>query len=127
MFKEKLKLGALICILKLFFSIEKYLVRFKKINYPKGQFILSLWHGHQCAVYTVKDKEEGIELAERLIKHGGLGHSAVIHSEDRETILEFSERYTSFDFIVEDVYKGKRFDDTAITGIFVDALDLYKN
>lgn len=56
-FKEKLQLGALICILKLFFSIEKYLVRFKKINYPKGQFILSLWHGHQCAVYTVKDKE----------------------------------------------------------------------
>jgi len=42
-------------------------------------------------------------------------------------LLEFSERYTSFDFIVEEVYKGKRFDDTAITGIFVDALDLYKN
>ena len=42
--------------------------------------------------YTVKDKNEGIELAERLIEHGGLGHSAVIHSEDRETVLEFSER-----------------------------------
>ena len=41
--------------------------------------------------------------------------------------LEFSERYTSFDFIIEDVYQGKRFDDTAITGIFIDALDLYKN
>ncbi len=41
--------------------------------------------------YTVKDKEEGIPLAERLIEYGGLGHSAVIHSEDQETILEFSE------------------------------------
>ena len=42
--------------------------------------------------YTVKDKEEGIALAEKLIEYGGLGHSAVIHSEDRDTILEFSER-----------------------------------
>ncbi len=42
--------------------------------------------------YTVKDKEEGISLSERLIEYGGLGHSAVIHSEDNDTILEFSER-----------------------------------
>ncbi len=42
--------------------------------------------------YTVKDKDEGIELAERLIEYGGLGHSAVIHSEDQDTILEFSEK-----------------------------------
>ena len=42
--------------------------------------------------YTVKDKEEGIDLAEKLIEYGGMGHSAVIHSENRETILEFSER-----------------------------------
>lgn len=55
--KEKLQLKALICLLKLFFSIQKHLVRFKIINYPEGQFILSLWHGQQCAVYTVKDKE----------------------------------------------------------------------
>ena len=42
--------------------------------------------------YTVKDKEEGIDLAEKLIEYGGMGHSAVIHSENRDTILEFSER-----------------------------------
>ena len=42
--------------------------------------------------YTVKDKEEGISLAESLIEYGGLGHSAVIHSENQETILEFSEK-----------------------------------
>ena len=41
--------------------------------------------------YKVKDKEEGIKKAESLLEFGGLGHSAVIHSEDRETILEFSE------------------------------------
>ena len=42
--------------------------------------------------YRVKDKEEGINLAEKLIEYGGMGHSAVIHSENRDTILEFSER-----------------------------------
>ncbi len=42
--------------------------------------------------YIVEDRDEGIELAERLIEFGGLGHSAVIHSEDEETIHEFSNR-----------------------------------
>lgn len=42
--------------------------------------------------YTAQDRDEGIDLAERLIEFGGLGHSAVIHSEDEETIQEFSNR-----------------------------------
>ena len=42
--------------------------------------------------YIVKDKTEGIEKAEKLLEFGGLGHSAVIHSEDKKTIREFSER-----------------------------------
>ena len=44
------------------------------------------------AYYIVENKEEGIEKAEKLLENGGLGHSAVIHSEDEETMLEFSER-----------------------------------
>ncbi len=44
------------------------------------------------AYYTVKNKEEAFDLAERLLEFGGLGHSAVIHSEDKETIQEFSNR-----------------------------------
>ncbi len=44
------------------------------------------------AYYTVSDRDKGIDLAERLIEYGGLGHSAVIHSEDEETIQEFSKR-----------------------------------
>ncbi len=43
------------------------------------------------AYYVVDGADEGIELAEKLIEFGGLGHSAVIHSEDDETILKFSE------------------------------------
>ena len=43
------------------------------------------------AYYVVNDSKEGISLAEKLIEFGGLGHSAVIHSQDEETILEFSK------------------------------------
>lgn len=55
--KEKIQLAVLIGLLKLFFLTEKHFVRIKKINYPQGQFILSMWHGHQCVVYAVEDKE----------------------------------------------------------------------
>ena len=41
--------------------------------------------------YIVKDENEGISLAEKLLEFGGLGHSAVIHSENKDTILKFSE------------------------------------
>ena len=41
--------------------------------------------------YIVENEDEGIEKAERLLEFGGLGHSAVIHSENEETILKFSE------------------------------------
>ena len=41
--------------------------------------------------YIVDDENEGIDKAERLLEFGGLGHSAVIHSENNETILKFSE------------------------------------
>lgn len=41
--------------------------------------------------YIVENEEEGIDKAERLLEFGGLGHSAVIHSEDREVNLRFSE------------------------------------
>ena len=52
------------------------------------------------AYYIVENKEEGIEKAEKLIEFGGLGHSAVIHSEDENTILEFSERIKAGRIIV---------------------------
>lgn len=42
------------------------------------------------AYYVVNNSDEGIDMADKLIKFGGLGHSAVIHSEDRDTIKKFS-------------------------------------
>lgn len=41
--------------------------------------------------YIVENEEEGIEKSEKLLEFGGLGHSAVIHSEDRNVNLKFSE------------------------------------
>ncbi len=43
------------------------------------------------AFYTVKNSDEGIKLADNLIHFGGMGHSAVIHSEDKEIIHKFAE------------------------------------
>lgn len=43
------------------------------------------------AYYKVQNADEGVDLADRLIKFGGMGHSAVIHSEDKATIRKFSE------------------------------------
>ncbi len=43
------------------------------------------------AYYVVKSSDEGVDLADRLIRFGGMGHSAVIHSEDKETVLKFSK------------------------------------
>ncbi len=56
--KEKIKLGVLIQLLKSFFLIEQHLLKIKSINYPKEQFIFSMWHCHQCLVYGVEDKSK---------------------------------------------------------------------
>ena len=57
------------------------------IEYPFSKEKLS----PVLAYYIVENRDEGIELAEKLIEFGGLGHSAVIHSEDDETISKFSK------------------------------------
>ena len=57
------------------------------IEYPFSKEKLS----PVLAYYVVDNADEGIALAEKLIEFGGMGHSAVIHSEDKETIAKFSE------------------------------------
>lgn len=44
------------------------------------------------AYYIVDGWEQGIKVAEEMVEFGGLGHSAVIHSEDQKVIDEFSRR-----------------------------------
>ncbi len=43
------------------------------------------------AYYIVNNSDEGIELADKLIHFGGMGHSAVIHSENNDVIQKFSK------------------------------------
>ena len=50
--------------------------------------------------YIVDNFEEALDKAERLLEFGGLGHTAVIHSEDREKTLEFSKRMKAGRIIV---------------------------
>lgn len=57
------------------------------IEYPFSKEKLS----PVLAYYIVKNSDEGISLAEKLIEFGGMGHSAVIHSENRKTIQKFAE------------------------------------
>ena len=57
------------------------------VNHPYSKEKLS----PVLAYYIVDSKDEGILLAEKLVEFGGLGHSAVIHSNNKNTILEFSK------------------------------------
>ncbi len=43
------------------------------------------------AYFVVKNKEEGFDKALKMLKLGGLGHSAVIHSGDEATVREYGE------------------------------------
>lgn len=66
------------------------------INYPLSKEKLS----PILAYYIVNNSKTGIETAEKVIEFGGLGHSAVIHSEDEEVISEFSSRMKAGRIIV---------------------------
>ena len=57
------------------------------IEYPFSKEKLS----PVLAYYIVNSSDEGIELAEKLIEFGGLGHSAVIHSQNDDVINKFAE------------------------------------
>jgi acetaldehyde dehydrogenase/alcohol dehydrogenase len=43
------------------------------------------------AFYRVADYKQGIELADKIVRYGGLGHSAVIHSNNDEVIDKFAK------------------------------------
>jgi len=52
------------------------------------------------AYYVVNSTEEGISTAERIIEFGGLGHSAVIHAEDKEVTAAYSARLKASRLII---------------------------
>lgn len=52
------------------------------------------------AVYKVNSTEEGLKKAEEMLAHGGLGHSAVIHSLDETVIEQFERRMKAGRLIV---------------------------
>ncbi|WP_186580747.1 bifunctional acetaldehyde-CoA/alcohol dehydrogenase [Aquibacillus kalidii] len=52
------------------------------------------------ACYKVKNTEEGLTRAEEMLEFGGLGHSAVIHSEDQSVLDQFGRRMKAGRIIV---------------------------
>ncbi len=44
------------------------------------------------AYFVVKDEKEGFEKSQKMLELGGLGHSAVIHSLDKEMCKEFAKQ-----------------------------------
>lgn len=52
------------------------------------------------ALYIVENYKEGIRKCEEMTEFGGLGHSAVIHSENDDVILEFSKKVRTGRLIV---------------------------
>ena len=58
------------------------------VNYPLSKEKLS----PVLACFKVKDAKEGIQRCIEMTEFGGLGHSAVIHSNNDDIILEFSQK-----------------------------------
>lgn len=52
------------------------------------------------AYYVVNSTEEGIRRAEEMVEFGGMGHSAVVHSNNERVIDEFSKRIKAGRLIV---------------------------
>ena len=52
------------------------------------------------ACYKVTSTKEGLQRAEEMLEFGGLGHSAVIHSNDQEVLNEYGKRMKAGRIIV---------------------------
>lgn len=52
------------------------------------------------AYYVVKNEDEAINTACKLLEYGGLGHSAVIHAEDKDIIEKFGKNMKAGRIIV---------------------------
>ncbi|MBI4466318.1 MAG: acetaldehyde dehydrogenase (acetylating) [Acidobacteria bacterium] len=52
------------------------------------------------AFYTVRNWQEGVELSNRLLEFGGLGHTIVIHSQNDSVIREFALRVRAYRVVV---------------------------
>lgn len=52
------------------------------------------------AYYIANDETQAMDIASKLLEYGGLGHSAVIHSEDKDVILKYEHKMKAGRLIV---------------------------
>ncbi len=63
-----------------------------KLPEPSREYPLSLEKLSPVLAYFVcKDENQGFEYAKKMLELGGLGHSAVIHSDDHELCVKYGE------------------------------------
>lgn len=63
-----------------------------KLPEPDAKYPLSLEKLSPVLAYFVcEDEKQGFAFCEKMLELGGLGHSAVIHAEDKELCLEFGK------------------------------------
>ena len=63
-----------------------------KLEKPGREYPLSLEKlSPVLAYFVVKDEKQGFEYANKMLELGGLGHSAVIHSNDEDLCVKYGE------------------------------------
>jgi len=63
-----------------------------RLPYPSYEFPLSIEKLSPVLAYFVcEDEKQGFEYAKKMLELGGLGHSAVIHTDDGELAVRFGE------------------------------------
>lgn len=55
---ERIQIRILGAIVTFLFWLKHFTYWCKNINYPKQQCLFALWHAHQCALYSIKDRKK---------------------------------------------------------------------
>ncbi|MDR1658397.1 MAG: bifunctional acetaldehyde-CoA/alcohol dehydrogenase [Deltaproteobacteria bacterium] len=72
---------------------EKTKILLARLPEPSRQYPLSLETLMPVLAYfVVKDEEQGFAFAKRMLEIGGLGHSAVIHSDDEALCVRYGQK-----------------------------------
>lgn len=98
------------------------------INGSRRMYIINgFFSPEKPSVYYSKNRVKTFLI--NCYKNGKVVNTVEKEIKDTGTmqIIEFSERYEKFELIIQDVYYGEKYNDTALTGVFFDALDCFEN
>ena len=101
-------------MLILVFKIQKYLVKFIEVNKPEvSPCIYALWHGHQCGLYGLDDKEKNNVLVSRSIDGQIIANA--IHSLGMKTVRGSKGKKGAVEGTMQMISRLKENENAAIT------------